>query len=267
MGKLETDLKIALVGCGAMGSALLKGWLQSTQGGDFWVISPQSNKVEPFLSDSRVTWFSSPNQLPHTPDILIFAVKPSLLEEILPLYRSFKTLIISVAAGKPLAFYETYFPECPIVRAMPNLLVSVHIGTMGLFANTLGLKQKEKIEKLFERLAACFWLTDDEEMDKMTAISGSGPAYVFYFIEAFIDAAEALGFDSQTAKTIAFHTFSGANLMATASSLSPAALRQHVTSPNGTTAAALKILEDGGVKRLMIEAAQAAFERAKELRS
>ena len=103
---------IALVGCGAMGSALLKGWLTlpdtKERFANFWVIAPHREKVEPFLKDTRVGWISSPEQLPQTPDLILFAVKPYHLEDILPHYKAFETLFISVASGKPLSFYETY---------------------------------------------------------------------------------------------------------------------------------------------------------------
>lgn len=265
MERPETGLKIALVGCGAMGSALLRGWLSLPHLEAFWVISPHRETVEPFLGDPRVHWFSSPQDLPHIPDALLFAVKPFLLEDILPLYQSFKTLILSVAAGKPLSFYEAYFPECPIVRLMPNLPVSFHQGVLGLFANEhVRTPQKAKVDMLFQQLGFCLWVKSDEEIDKLTAISGSGPAYVFYLMESLTEAAQALGFDEKTATFLALQTFLGASLLAKASELSPSTLRQQVTSAKGTTASALQVLEEGGLKKLMATAVVAAFERAKE---
>jgi len=118
-------LTLALVGCGAMGSALLKGWLtlpdSESRFKKIWVIAPHKEKVKPFLKDSRVEWVDSPDSLSHTPDVIVFAVKPYHLEEILPHYRRFKSLILSVAAGKSLSFYEKILSsEQVIVRAMPN---------------------------------------------------------------------------------------------------------------------------------------------------
>src|ERR1700722_2682952 len=102
-------LSLALVGCGSMGSALLKGWLTLPKSKidfkTFWIIAPHREKAEPYLTDSRLQWISSPEQLPYDPDRIVFALKPFILKEILPLYKPYKSLIISVAAGKPLSFY------------------------------------------------------------------------------------------------------------------------------------------------------------------
>ncbi len=267
MERPKARLKIALVGCGAMGSALLKGWLSLDHFETFWVIAPHKESVDPFLEDPRVHWLASPQDLPQTPDALIFAVKPFLLEAILPLYQSLKTLIISVAAGKPLSFYETYFPESSIIRVMPNLSVSLHQGVLGLLANKqMTSSQKAKVDDCFQNLGFSLWVNSDEDIDKLTAISGSGPAYVFYLIESLAEAAEVLGFEEKTATSLALQTFLGASLTAQASEFSPTILRQHVTSAKGTTAAALEVLEEGQLKNLMAAAVVAAFERTKELR-
>jgi len=266
MERPKRHLKIALVGCGAMGSALLKGWLSLDHFETFWIITPHKESVDPFLGDSRVRWLTSPQDLPETPDLIVFAVKPFLLEEILPLYQSFQTLIVSVAAGKSLSFYETYFPNHPLLRVMPNLPVAFHAGVVGLLANTLGLSQQAKVETCFQQLGFSLWVKSDEDIDKLTAISGSGPAYVFYFMEALAETAEALGFDEKTANSLALQTFVGASLTALASNRSPTLLRQQVTSAKGTTAEALHVLEEGDFKKLMKNAVMAAFERAKALR-
>jgi pyrroline-5-carboxylate reductase len=260
-------LKLALVGCGAMGSALLRGWLSLTYFDTVWVIAPHRNKVEPFLGDPRVHWLVSPDQLPETPDLILFAVKPSLLEEILPLYRSFNSLIISVAAGKAVSFYERHFLTHPIIRAMPNIPVCIHQGVIGLLANTqVTPDRKVMVGRFFQDLGLSIWLSSDEEVDKLTALSGSGPAYVYYMMESFANAAENLGFDTKTAYSLALQTFLGATLYAQEVKQPPALLRQHVTSLKGTTEAALQVLEKGGLKDLMDAAIKAAFERAKELR-
>lgn len=264
-------LTLALVGCGAMGSALLKGWLtlsdSETRFEAFWVVAPHREKVEPFMENSRVQWFSSPQQLAHSPDVIVFALKPSLLENILPLYQSFNSLIISVASGKPLSFYEKIFPPShPIVRAMPNTPVRIHKGAIGLLANAfVSSEQKSVANTCFQPLGFNAWLTSDEEIDKITAISGSGPAYVFFMIESLAQAAESLGLDKKTAINLALYTFWGASAYAHDSNDFPDVLRQHVTSPKGTTAAAINVLETGGLHHLMEAAVKAAYTRAKEL--
>lgn len=266
MGKPETGLTIVLVGCGTMGSALLKGWLPLSYLKIFKVITPHQESVVPFLKDPRVHWLSSPQELSQPPDVIVFAVKPSLLKEILPLYKSFNSLILSVAAGKPVSFYESYLPNRSIIRVMPNLPVAIHEGVIALLANkNVTSAQKYIVDSCFQKLGLCLWVKNDEEVDKITAISGSGPAYVYYFIELLTKATETLGFDEKTALTLALQTFRGASLYVEKTKQHPTILRQHITTPGGTTAAALQILEEGSHKSLMEKAVKAAFERAKDL--
>lgn len=264
-------LKVALIGCGAMGSALLKGWVTLADSLErfekFWVISPHREKVEPFLTDGRVQWLGSPEGLHQTPDIILFAVKPYLLEDILPIYKSYKSLFVSVATGKSLSFYEGILsPSSSIIRAMPNTPVVIHQGVIGLLGlPQLTENQKTMIGTCFQGLGYCLWVKSDDELDKLTAISGSGPAYVFAMIEAMAASAESLGFDKQTSLTLSLQTFLGASTYAHQSQEPPVLLRQRVTSPQGTTAEALKILETGGFSNLINAAIKAAYNRAREL--
>lgn len=259
-------LNLALVGCGGIGSALLKGWLTSPHSASsfeaFWVVNPHREKVDPFLSDKRVKWFSTPQELPHTPDVIVFAVKPLILEEVLSHYISFDSFIISVATGKPLSVYEKIFTSQPILRAMPNTPVALHKGVIGLLANTpLKPEHKALVETCFKNLGICLWVKSDDELDKITALSGSGPGYVFYMMEALAQSAESLGFQKETAMTLAIHTFLGASCSAL--DQDPKVLRERVTSPQGTTAAALKVLETGEFYTLIEKAVHAAYTRAK----
>ena len=268
-------LNIALAGCGAMGSALLKGWLtledSKARFKSFWVINPHREKVDPFLKDSRVQWFSAPSEFPQTPDIIVFAVKPNLLAEILPLYKSFESLFISVVTGKSLDFFANLLSSSrAVVRTMPNTPVSIHQGVIGLLANAqVTTSQKERVEICFNPLGFCTWVNSDEDIDKLTAISGSGPAYVFYMIEAFAQGAESLGFTKEVALSLALYTFWGASTYARDSfeenTIPPEVLRQRVTSPQGTTAPGLKALENGKLPQLMERAMIAAYTRAREL--
>jgi pyrroline-5-carboxylate reductase len=264
-------ISLALVGCGAMGSALLKGWLtlpdSKTRFVSFWIIAPHREKVEPFLGDPRVKWFSSPQELPQDPDVIIFAVKPFTMEDILPLYKPFNSLFITLVAGKSLAFYEKYLSlPFSLIRAMPNTPVCIHQGVIALLPNTaVTAGQKKLCDICFEKLGFCTWVKSDEDIDKITAISGSGPAYVFFLIESLARVAESLGFDKKTAINLALYTFWGASTYAHDSDESPHILRQHVTSPQGTTAAALNVLGTGGLYNLMEAAVKAAYNRAREL--
>ncbi|MBX9787171.1 MAG: pyrroline-5-carboxylate reductase [Alphaproteobacteria bacterium] len=264
-------LSIALVGCGAMGSALLKGWITlpdtKERFTNFWVIAPHREKVEPFLKDPRACWISSPEQLPQTPDLILFAVKPYHLTDILPQYKAFESLFVSVASGKPLSFYETYLPSSsPFVRAMPNTPLSIHQGVIAFLSRvSLSPQNKQRVENCFRGMGFSFWVNSDDELDKVTALTGSGPAYVFYMIEALAQAAEALGFSKKTALQMALSTFEGASIYAQQSGQLPESLRAQVTSPHGTTAEAIKVLERGNLYLLMEEAVKAAYNRAKEL--
>jgi pyrroline-5-carboxylate reductase len=266
MEKPNIHNKLALVGCGNMGSALLKGWLSLPYFKSLWVIAPHRDKVEPFLKDVRVQWFPSPQELPEAPDLIVFAVKPFILKDVLLLYQTFDSLMISVAAGKPLSFYEDYLPKQPIIRMMPNLAVEIHQGVMGFLANQhVTDTHKAMIKTCFQDLGFCPWVKTDEDLDKLTAISGSGPAYVFYFLDALMSAAEDLGFEKQLAFDLALHTFVGSSLYAQISGISPALLSSQVATPKGTTAAALKVFESGQLKEHVEKAVKAAFERAQEL--
>ncbi len=262
---------LALVGCGAMGSSLLKGWLTLPDSKErfkaFWVIAPHREKVDPFLEDLRVQWFPSPELLPQKPDILVFAVKPFMLEDILPLYKPFNSLFISVVSGKSLRFYEEFLaPPLSLIRAMPNTPVSIHEGVIALLPNAQVTKDQKKLaEFIFEGLGLCPWVKSDEDIDKITAISGSGPAYVFYLIESLALAAESLGFDKKTAMDLSLSTFWGASTYAHTSHEPPNILREQVTSPKGTTAAALKVFETRGLHAIMESAIKAAYNRAREL--
>lgn len=270
---MVNTLTLALVGCGAMGSALLKGWLtlndSKSRFTTIWVIAPHREKVEPFLSDARVHWLPSPEALPATPDVIVFAVKPRALEEILPLYNSFASVMVSVASGKPLSFYESLLPAAPlIIRAMPNTPVDIHKGVIALYPNgKMNSIQRDMINACFGSLGFCLWVHSDEEINKVTALSGSGPAYVFYLIEALAQSAESLGFPKDTAMNLALYTFWGASSYAHDSSRSLKELREAVTSPQGTTAAALKVFETKDLHHIIETAVKAAYARAKELGS
>lgn len=264
-------LKVALVGCGAMGSALLRGW---TTLSDFparfekiWVIAPHRESVAPFFPNVRVQWIASPDELEKSPDVIFFALKPSVLEAVLPAYAPYQSLFVSVATGKPLSFYQELLPSAAgIIRAMPNTPVSVHQGVIGLLTHaTLTATHQGMLRTCLQDLGFCLWVASDNELDKLTAISGSGPAYVFAMMEALAEGAKSLGFHEETATMLSLQTFLGAATYAQQSKESPAQLREQVTSPQGTTAKALKVFEAAGLGNIFQMAVRAAYERAKEL--
>ncbi len=256
---------LALVGCGGMGSSLLKGWLTLSESPfqEYWVITPHQNKVEPFLQDKRVKWFSNPEQLPQSPTVIVLAVKPYILDDILEAYKPFESLFISVAAGKPLTFFGL---EGAIARAMPNTPVAIHQGIIGLLPSPN--MEKEKLillQSCFQELGQCIWVSSDEEIDKITAISGSGPAYMFYLIESYTQAIKEMGFDQKTAERLALGTFRGAVNSAFISDSPPSELREQVTSPHGTTYEGLKVLKKADISHILKKTINAAYKRAREL--
>lgn len=262
--------EVTLVGCGSMGSALLRGWLRSSDALRFNIVAPHRETVAPYLdNEDRVKWYSSPEGLGAPLQCLVVALKPMVLEEVLPLYKGKvdeKTLIISVATGKTLAFYKEHLGQ-EIVRAMPNTPVSINQGVIGLAAAPkIYLKFRTQVDGLLGSLGYLAWLESEEQLNQVTALSGSGPAYVFYMIESMAQAGEGMGLSASQAYEMALHTVAGAGAYAVASGLPASVLRDNVTSPKGTTEQALKVLMNSdGLEPLMSTAMQAALNRAKEL--
>ena len=262
---------LCLVGCGKMGGALLTAW----QSG---IISPsQITVIEPDVATARALQrqFSdihiSDRLANHKPDIIIFAVKPDTLTSILPEYRQLiarDTLFISIAAGKTLHFFKQHLGmEASVIRAMPNLPAMVSKGVTVLCKNeAVRIDQQDITTELFQAVGSCRW-EKESLMDAVTALSGSGPAYVFLMAEAMTNAGIAIGLPPELAKTLAIETIYGSAAFLATSESSPSELREQVTSPKGTTAAALAILmnEPSGISSLMEKALKAAYQRSREL--
>ncbi|KTC86045.1 MULTISPECIES: pyrroline-5-carboxylate reductase [Legionella] len=203
-------------------------------------------------------------------DLVILAVKPAKMAEILAEIKAElpePCLLISVAAGLSLSWLEQHCrPNQAIIRSMPNIAVTVAKGATPLIANRfVSQEQKHYAEQLFQRSGIISWTTEEKHIDAFTALSGSGPAYVFLFLEAMISAAQKLGLSEEIAKTFALQTMGGAISLATNSKVGISELRKKVTSPAGTTAAAIDILQQQGFSELLLKAMEAAYERAKQL--
>lgn len=202
--------------------------------------------------------------------LIILAVKPQHMFEVTAALKKSlhsKPLILSIAAGVCL----THLSEClggynQIIRAMPNMAALVHKSITGLAAlPTVNATRRLQANDLLRAIGDVIWLTDENQLDAVTAISGSGPAYVFYFIEALQQAGESLGLQQEQARQLALKTFEGASYLAITSAESVTALREKVTSKGGTTEAALKYLDHTEVKQHVIEAVKTAASRAREL--
>jgi len=254
------------LGYGRMGSAIGQAWLKAG-------LVNHVSAVDPYLQTaSSITLYSNVEALPSQPfDIIVVAVKPNYACEVLaalPRATREHAVVISVAAGVPhdklsLALGHS----CPVVRAMPNTPVLVNTGCTGLFAPPgLDATLREQLTRLFEAVGSASWVEHEGLLDAVTALSGSGPAYYHLFSEALADAGVALGLSPELAKTLAAQTALGAATLQTQPDADFVALRTAVTSPNGTTAAAIASFEQNdGLRRLVDAAVQAAHSRSQAL--
>lgn len=265
---------ILLVGCGRMGGALLRGWF------DRGLVPTQACVVEPATStlrwatDAGAACVSDFSAIPDgfKPDLIVFAIKPQMMGEVVPLYAGMVAGgagVLSIAAGTEIDFYARQFGDgTPILRAMPNTPAAIGLGMSVLVANAaVDDRLRRLAETLMGAVGEIAWIDDEALMDAVTAVSGSGPAYVFLLIEAMAAAGEAVGLSPDLAAKLAQVTVSGAGTLAAQAEEPASILRENVTSPGGTTAAALEILmrDRGGLGELMRDAIAAAARRSREL--
>jgi pyrroline-5-carboxylate reductase len=258
---------LVLLGCGKMGSAMLEGWLK---GG----IDPQSVWV---LDPAPSEWLKAQGvrlnaALPADPAIVLVAVKPQMMAAALPALAAMgggETLFLSIAAGTTIAHYEAVLGAgTPIIRAMPNTPAAIARGITAIIGNAHATPAHlDLAEGLLSAVGQVVRLAGEDQMDAVTAVSGSGPAYVFHLIETLAAAGVAEGLPAPLAMQLAKATVAGAGALAEAASDDPGQLRVNVTSPGGTTAAALAVLMDeaAGFPALLKRAVHAAAERGREL--
>lgn len=268
-----SQLKLTLIGAGKMGGAMLQGWLDRGLSAEFTcVVDPgQPDDMQILARDHGFSLVSSADNL-EVPDILVIAIKPQMmnvvLPDLLPLVGK-ETVILSVAAGTQVSTFRTHFGnEAHVVRAMPNTPCQVGRGMTAAYASEgIDAEMKAVVADLLSATGQFSWVENESLIDAVTAISGSGPAYLFHMVEAMTRAGEALGLDPDVAKLLARQTVIGAGELLHQSDLDAATLRQNVTSPGGTTAAALNILmrDEAGLGDLMAEATLAARDRSVEL--
>lgn len=268
---MNQEQSILLVGGGNMGQALLRGWLaDGRKPASVRVVDPD----ERALSAVGSLGIKASAERPHSfrPDVIVLAVKPHLVEGALQDYQDLadgRAALLTIAAGKTLAFYQDLLGSAAaIVRGMPNTPAAIGKGITALAANeVVGSSQRQLCESLMAAVGQVVWLEDDSLIDSVTAVSGSGPAYVFLLIECLAAAAEKVGFEKDLADRLALATVAGAGAYAMASGTDPAELRRQVTSPGGTTQAALEVLigDSGTLESLLGEAVRAAARRSREL--
>ncbi len=266
--KAKRPSGILLVGCGKMGGALLAGWTKRRLPHALAVVEPAPVKLP-----EGVRRYAAADALPKSlnPAAIVFAVKPQALPEILPAYRRFAgggAVFLSIAAGKTLGFFACNLDAAaPVVRAMPNTPAAIGRGIAVACANPqVDAPQRALCNRLLAAVGEVAWVEDEALLDPVTAVSGSGPAYVFLLIECLAEAGTAAGLPPALAMKLARATVSGAGELARLASDDAAQLRRNVTSPGGTTEAALRILmAPDGLAALLRRAVAAATERAREL--
>ena len=264
---------IVLVGCGQMGSAMLRGWLARGAAERFLVVEPAGAPAA--LADAAgVTFYRAADDLPAglLPDAVVFAVKPQLIDAVVPAYRRWvrpQTLFLSIAAGTTIAGLARHLGAAAIVRSMPNTPAAIGRAITVACPNPrVGAAQRELCDALLAAIGDSTWVEDEALMDAVTAVSGSGPAYVFLLIEALAEAGVGVGLPADLALRLARATVAGAGELARLSPETPTRLRDNVTSPGGTTRAALDILmAENGLAPLLERAVAAATARSRALAS
>lgn len=266
-------IRVLLVGCGNMGYAMLAGWLNSGKlaAGETLVVEPNEDLRQRAVALGTPVAASSA-ELPAdiSPELIVIAVKPQVIRTVTADYARFATgsTFVSIAAGTGVAtFTEILGTGAAVMRCMPNTPAAIGKGMLVVFSNpNVAEKTKAFVGDLLSASGEVATIDDEGLMDAVTAVSGSGPAYIFHFIECLTAAGEKAGLPSETAKLLAMQTVYGAACLAQASREEPAVLRKQVTSPNGTTAAALDVLMGGDrLKTLVEEAVEAARLRGVEL--
>lgn len=263
---------LVLMGAGKMGGAMLEGWLSGgIDVAGLVVLDPQPGEALTALARKYAFRLNPPLSGMAEPEAIVLGIKPQMLDaaaETLSALAGPDTLVISVLAGKTIANLAARASRAKsFVRAMPNLPASVRRGVTGVAANdAVTTAQRAMTTALLEGVGKVVWVEDERFIDAVTAVSGSGPAYVFYLVECMTEAGIAAGLQPDVARVLARATIEGAGELLRQSPLEPATLRENVSSPGGTTLAALSVLmADNGLQPLMTRAIAAARQRAEEL--
>jgi pyrroline-5-carboxylate reductase len=270
---MQLDGPLLLAGAGNMGYALLTGWLdQGLDPARVIVQDPApATRIKEKLDWHGIAVRSEIHTLPEPPAVIVVAVKPQVMDQVFPALAQLagqKTVVLSVAAGRRIDGYEAHLgPNIAVVRAMPNTPASVARGITVAVGNAhVTGAQRATCEQLLRAVGEVAWIDEEGLMDAVTAVSGSGPAYVFYLAECLAKAGIDAGLPADLAEQLACWTVAGAGELLHRSDLGPALLRQNVTSPNGTTFAALQVLmRDDGLAKLLHDAVAAAAHRSREL--
>ena len=263
---------IAFVGAGNMASSIIGGLIASGHPAAYIsAADPFPASLQRLRESAPVAVYNDNAAAARAADIVILAVKPQIMAEaaasIAAAVRANNAVVISIAAGVTIASMQARLgPEAAIVRCMPNTPALLQHGASGLFANdNCSAQQRDFAQRILSAVGVTCWVESEQKLDAITALSGSGPAYFFLFIEAMIDAGKALGLDAEIATKLALQTSLGASNMALQSDVDLAELRRRVTSPGGTTECAVQSFEQNGLRKIVAGAMQAAADRAAEM--
>ncbi|CAC9558869.1 Pyrroline-5-carboxylate reductase (EC 1.5.1.2) [uncultured Gammaproteobacteria bacterium] len=268
---MQKTTTIGFIGAGNMAYALISGLLKN----EFLAKNIKlSDKDEVLLSQRQAEFgietFTDNTQLTAQCEVIVLAVKPQILSNIckeIQAHIRHKPLIVSIAAGvKSNDINRWLGGTAPIIRTMPNTPALLGNGATGIVANKMVNKQqKELAEQILNAVGQCFWVVNEDMLDAVTALSGSGPAYFFLMIESMSNAGVALGLDKEMAEKLSIQTALGASMMASQNQESAHELRNKVTSKNGTTQAAIESFQDQNFETIVSHAMRAAFDRAREI--
>ncbi len=263
------QIKIAFIGAGNMATCLIGGLLKEGIPSENIIASDVNEQACATLQARFSIQTTNQNQQAiEKADLVVLAIKPQILqqvcEQLAPTLVSNSPLILSIAAGIRTSDLQYWLGgQIPLIRAMPNTPAMIQAGATALYASQeVSQTQKDQAEALMRTTGLTLWVDDETQMDTVTALSGSGPAYYFLFMEIFQKTAEDLGLDAKTAHLLTLQTALGAAKMALESQDSPAVLRQKVTSPKGTTESAIQSMLDNGIETVLKNALIAAKERS-----
>jgi pyrroline-5-carboxylate reductase len=269
MSNTPFSTRIAFIGGGNMASAIIGGLIrQGTPASHITVVEPFADTAAKLRTEMGVHVLSQADSSLSQAQLVVWAVKPQVFKEAAAPVASLtrQALHLSVAAGIRTDSICNWLGTAQVVRSMPNTPALVGQGMTALFACAgVSSEQKCLVEQVIATTGQFLWVTLEQHLDAVTALSGSGPAYVFFFLEAMTEAGVGMGLTQQQAYQLAVATFAGASSLAAASSDSPETLRQRVTSKGGTTYAAITSMENAGIKSAFVAAMQAAEQRAREL--
>ena len=263
---------LAFIGAGNMAQAIIKGLIsEGYEASNITATDPDQAKLQQLKAEIGIQVTSDNHQACAQADTIIMAVKPQVMPQVMQDLSSAidvsRHMIISIAAGITVSSMENWLGrDCAVVRCMPNTPALVGKGASALFANSYtSTEQKATAEQALQAVGISIWVDKESLIDTVTAVSGSGPAYYFLMMEAMIDAAQGLGLTVEQAKALVLQTAAGAAEMAQTGDKSPADLRIAVTSPKGTTEAALNSFYADGYSDTVAKAMKAAFDRSEEL--